>query len=235
MRNLRGTYVHRGDAVRRRRRFKQGLVALGFICASGIVAATRPPAPANAETVVEETESSFFATRNDVRRLKDSLATVRGELDLMRGQYERAGRIIHYSSQYGITASLSGAIFDAAVKEGLDPELAFRLVRLESEFNPRAVSPVGALGLTQLMPSTAVLFEKGVTREQLFDRNVNLRIGFRYLRKLVDMFDGDVRLALLAYNRGEVAVIRDLRAGRDPGNGYDRWVAKGYTGRGTID
>lgn len=236
MRNLRGTYVHRGDAARKRRRFKQLLVVLGFVAASGIVAATREPAPAIAETV-EESGTPFFATRNDVRKLKDELATARAEMDLMRGQFERAHLIIDYSSKYGITAGLAASIFDAAVKEGVDPELAFRLVRLESEFNPKAVSKVGAIGLTQLMPSTAVQYEKGVTREKLFDRDVNLRIGFKYLRKLVRMFDGDVRLALLAYNRGEEAVFNDLKAGRDPaeGWGYVKWVAKGYNGKGVID
>jgi soluble lytic murein transglycosylase-like protein len=212
------------------------MVFLGFIAASGFVVANRDPAPAAAETV-EESDTPFFATRNDVRKLRDSLATVRAEMDLMRSQYERAHRIIDFSTQYNITASLAGQIFDAAVQHGLDPELAFRLVRLESEFNPRAVSPVGAVGLTQLMPSTAVQYQKGVTREKLFDRETNLRIGFTYLRKLVKMFDGNVSLALLAYNRGEEAVFRDLKAGKDPaqGWGYVKWVAKGYTGKGVID
>jgi soluble lytic murein transglycosylase-like protein len=117
----------------------------------------------------------------------------------------------------------------------VDPELGFRLVRLESEFNPRAVSPAGALGLTQLMPTTAARFERGLTRDRIMDEGTNLKIGFRYLRLLLDMYDGDVRLALLAYNRGEYAVSRDLQEGRDPGNGYDRIVARGYTGPGRLD
>src|SRR5439155_15743891 len=115
-----------------------------------------------------------------------------------------------------------------------NPELAFRLVRLESEFNERATSRVGALGLTQLMPGTAKLYEKGVTADKLFDRDTNLRIGFRYLRVLLDQYKGNVRLALLAYNRGEDAVWRDVRAGVNPGNGYDLWVLKGFKGSGLI-
>jgi soluble lytic murein transglycosylase-like protein len=117
----------------------------------------------------------------------------------------------------------------------VDPELAFRLVRLESEFNPKAVSKVGALGLTQLMPSTAKLYDKTVTREKLFVPEVNLRVGFKYLRTLLDMYKGNVRLALLAYNRGEDAVWRDVRAGINPGNGYDLSVMQGYKGKGRID
>jgi soluble lytic murein transglycosylase-like protein len=129
---------------------------------------------------------------------------------------------------------LAGKVFDASLREGIDPELAFRLVRLESEFNERAVSRVGAIGLTQLMPSTAVQYEKGVSVDRLKHGETNLRIGFRYLRTLLDMYKGDVRLALLAYNRGEDAVFRDLRRGVNPGNGYDRWVLKDYRGKGLL-
>ena len=154
---------------------------------------------------------------------------------MAKARYERAERIMQYSTKYGITAGLAGSVFDASLREGIDPELAFRLVRLESEFNPRAVSKVGALGLTQLMPSTAKMLDKKVvSREQLFNPQTNLRVGFRYLRSLLDMFKGDVNLALLAYNRGEDAVWRDVRAGVDPGNGYDRWVMTDYKGKGLM-
>ena len=92
-----------------------------------------------------------------------------------------------------------------------------------------------ALGLTQLMPSTAKMLDKKVvSREQLFNPQTNLRVGFRYLRSLLDMFKGNVNLALLAYNRGEDAVWRDVRAGVDPGNGYDRWVMTDYKGKGLM-
>jgi soluble lytic murein transglycosylase-like protein len=141
---------------------------------------------------------------------------------------------MQYSTKYAIPAGMAGKVFDASVREGIDPELAFRLVRLESQFHERAVSKVGALGLTQLMPSTAVLFQKGVTREQLFNGETNLRIGFRYLRTLLDVYKGDVRLALLAYNRGEDAVWRDVKNGVNPGNGYDRWVMRDYKGPGLL-
>ena len=85
------------------------------------------------------------------------------------------------------------------------------------------------------MLPTARYFQKGVTREQLYDRDTNLRIGFRYLRTLVREYKGNVKIALLVYNRGPVAVKNSREQGLDPSNGYERVVMKGYTGKGVID
>lgn len=197
-----------------------------------IVLAIRKSTPANAEPAV--TESHSFFSRGDSRALLQELETTKGELSLVRAQFERADKIMEYSNRFGITAGLSGIVFDASLREGIDPELAYRLVRLESEFNTHAVSKVGAIGLTQLMPGTARRWEKGVTRDDLFNPKTNLRVGFRYLRNLLDQYKGDVRLALLAYNRGEDAVWRDVHAGVNPGNGYDLSVLQGYKGKGLI-
>lgn len=210
------------------------LFVAGSVAMTALVIAVRRTTPANAEPAVTGSRAGLFSL-GDARKLRAELETTKGELTLARAQYERADRIMRYSNQYGITAGMAGKVFDASIREGVDPELGFRLVRLESEFNPHAVSKVGALGLTQLMPSTARLFDKGITRDKLFTPDVNLRVGFRYLRTLLDMYKGDVSLALLAYNRGEDAVWRDVRAGVNPGNGYDRSVLRGYKGKGTID
>lgn len=233
MRNLRGTYVHRGDAARRRRAIKQMLFAAGSIAVTTVVIASRRTTPASAEPAVTANRASIFAL-GDSRKLRDELTTAKGELSLVRAQFERADKIIQYSTKYGVPAGMAGKVFDASLREGIDPELAFRLVRLESEFNEKAVSKVGAIGLTQLMPSTAVQYEKGVTTDRLKHSETNLRIGFRYLRTLLDLYKGDVRLALLAYNRGEDAVSADLKRGINPGNGYDRWVMKDYKGKGLL-
>ena len=230
MRNLRGTYVHRGDAGRRRRRIQQSVFGACSIAATVVVIASRRTTPANAEPAVTGNRAMFEL--GESRKLRQELESAKGELTLVRNQFERAQKLMHYSTKYGITAGMAGKVFDASLREGIDPELAFRLVRLESEFNERAVSKVGAIGLTQLMPSTARLFDKSATRETLFNGETNLRIGFRYLRTLLVMYKGNVNYALLAYNRGEDAVWRDVRAGVDPGNGYDRAVMRDYKGKG---
>lgn len=235
MRNLRGTYVHRGDVIRRTRLVKQTLLVLGFIGATGVIAASREPVAANAEPAPKVEKGSFFMTPGEARKLKAELANARGERDLMQAQWERASGVMKYSDRYGIPAGLAASIFDAAVSEGIDPELGFRLVRVESRFNPRATSPVGALGLTQLMPSTARLFRKDLTTDQIYDKDTNLRIGFRYLRNLLRLYGGNLELALVAYNRGEGRVDAARKVGIDPRNGYEKAVMGNYRGTGLID
>jgi soluble lytic murein transglycosylase-like protein len=109
------------------------------------------------------------------------------------------------------------------------------LVRLDSRFNHKALRTVGAVGLTQLMVPTARMYIPGVTREDLYDRDLNLTVGFRHLRSLIREYDGSVHLALLAYNRGGVAVELDRELGINPSNGYDTIVLKGYRGKGVLD
>jgi soluble lytic murein transglycosylase-like protein len=202
--------------------------------ATGVIAASREPATVNAEPTPKSEKNSFFITPGEARKLQNELANARGELDMVKAQFDRANRIIEYSRRYDITAGMASSIFDAALGEGIDPDLAFRLVRLESEFNPRAKSPVGAIGLTQLMPSTAVQYQKGVTVQDLYDGDTNLKIGFRYLRNLMKLYRGNVEVALVAYNRGEDAVDADRKAGRDPRNGYQRRVMGNYKGSGIV-
>ena len=86
----------------------------------------------------------------------------------------------------------------------LDPYLVFLVIEQESHFRVRAVSPKGAQGLMQLMPGTARRL--GVRRP--FDAAENIRGGTKYLRELMDMFNGQVNLVLASYNAGEGAVLK---------------------------
>lgn len=139
----------------------------------------------------------------------------------------REGEVVLQSLRYGISFELAAAIDRAARAEGIDPDLGFRLVRVESRFKERAVSPAGALGLTQLMPATAGELKPGITREEIFHRDTNLRLGFRYLRWLIELYDGNLPEALHAYNRGPGRVAQIRAAGGDPANGYADLVLRG--------
>ena len=91
------------------------------------------------------------------------------------------------------------AIQEAAQRFDLDPDLIRAVVKKESSFNPRAVSPAGAEGLMQLMPGTAARFDV----KDPFNIEQNIMGGSKYLRELFDRFNGDLRLTLAAYNAGE--------------------------------
>jgi hypothetical protein len=215
------------------------VLAVSFFSASAFLLGNRKPVSPEAiaapAPVASSTGSSFRINLSTDRSLASQLDSARGELDLMHAQLDRANKIIGYSTQYHIRADLATTILDVASAEGIDPELGFRLVKLESDFNPRAMSPVGAIGLTQVMPATARYYVKGITAEGLYDPATNLRVGFRYLRGLVNEYNGDVKLALLVYNRGPVAVQKARADGDNPSNGYDRILTKGYRGKGTVE
>lgn len=93
-------------------------------------------------------------------------------------------------------------IREHASQQGIRADLVRAVIQVESAFNPRAVSPKGAMGLMQLMPATAAQF--GVIDP--FNPSENIRAGVSYLRQLLDRYDDNEQLALAAYNAGPGAV-----------------------------
>ena len=109
------------------------------------------------------------------------------------------------SSLRGFTtgnAQIDGYIMDSATRHGLDPLLIYSVMHQESSFKQKAISYKGARGLMQLMPGTAARF--GVTN--IFDPKQNIEGGSRYMKFLLNRFEGNVSLALAGYNAGEGAV-----------------------------
>ncbi len=101
-------------------------------------------------------------------------------------------------------ATVDAYILESARRNLVDPLLLYSIMHQESTFKPRAMSNKGARGLMQLMPGTAARF--GVT--SIWDPKQNIEGGTRYMRFLLDKFDGNVKLALAGYNAGEGAVVK---------------------------
>jgi soluble lytic murein transglycosylase-like protein len=134
----------------------------------------------------------------NVRAARSAAAEVDQYLDKPSGEQNSTPR-------NGFTQTeIDDAINKAADRHNVDPNLVRALVKVESNFNPNAVSRKGAMGLMQLMPQTA----RQLRLTNPFNPEENVDAGVRHLRELLDNYGGDVRLSLAAYNAGTGAVAR---------------------------
>lgn len=109
---------------------------------------------------------------------------------------------IRYAAQYHTTYTIAHVLLTKATKYNIPHQLAFRVAQTESRFNPQAVSSSGAIGLVQVLPSTAFAMDSTSTRGMLFDPEYNTEMGFRFLRQMRRRYDGNWWKALVAYNQG---------------------------------
>ncbi len=136
------------------------------------------------------------------------------------------GQVISYKKELKDAKSIEDLIVRLSKKHGIDPALVKAVVKVESNFNPKATSPVGAKGLMQIMPDTA----KDLGIKDLYDPKDNLEGGIRYLKRLLNKYDNDISLALAAYNAGPGNV--DKHNGVPPfkeTRNYVKKVLKSYT------
>lgn len=138
--------------------------------------------------------------------LAETVERIHSEYDLFQA-YSRS-----------ITVRLARLIRESATKQGIPSNIAFALVDLESDFIRTAVSPAGALGLTQVMPPTG-LEHCGLRPDQLLQVELNLDCGFSFLSMLHARYDS-WSLALAAYNVGPARLTRAHRTGEPNGAWY---------------
>jgi hypothetical protein len=127
-----------------------------------------------------------------------------GETNTRVDWMTRGFRSSSTDSSNRVSEEIDRLVEQTASRHQVDPELVRAIVRVESGYDPKAVSNKGAMGLMQLIPSTAQRF--GVANP--FDPKQNLEGGVNYLKYLLDMFGGDLSLSLAAYNAGEHTVQR---------------------------
>ncbi|MGH7807006.1 MAG: lytic transglycosylase domain-containing protein [Thermodesulfobacteriota bacterium] len=107
-------------------------------------------------------------------------------------------------SQLAFRSSYENEIIATSARHGVDPYLVKAVIKVESNYNPKAISSKKAMGMMQLIPETAS--DYGV--ENPFDPDENIDGGVRFLRDLLNYFNGDPKLALAAYNAGKGAVVK---------------------------
>ena len=139
----------------------------------------------------------------------EGMERVRGRIAELKERFREEGGgfvgvLAAVASGGGKESEAAGAIRAAAVRYGIDPAALSAVAEAESGFRPDAVSPKGAVGVMQVMPQTAASY--GVSREELFDPDICIRVGLTYFKEMLHQFER-VDLALAAYNAGPTRVV----------------------------
>jgi soluble lytic murein transglycosylase-like protein len=162
-----------------------------FDFANGVRLETPPAPPPTKVSGKQPRRGNYAASADSINAIINTrMAEIKGATSL--GGYTTGN------------SNVDSLIVESGTRNGVDPLLLYSIMHQESTFKPRALSHKGASGLMQLMPGTARRF--GVT--SIWDPRQNVEGGARYMRFLLNMFKGDVNLALAGYNAGEGAVMK---------------------------
>jgi soluble lytic murein transglycosylase len=168
------------------------------------------------ETFVKDAEK--LATKSDFKTYTTFFHLSMAKVLTLENSYLNSFRLLYQAADTDelvfnkeILLSLYPMPFNdliAKYHNSIDPLIISSLIRQESGFDPSARSPVGALGLMQLMPTTAKKIQRNVASKRLFTAETNVQIGSKYLKDLITRFDGNMVFTLAAYNAGERKVAQ---------------------------
>ncbi len=152
--------------------------------------------------VVISNDADTITAHHFFGNIREALVSIRSSRTVSFRPF--GSQVFDSSASVNAPREFASAIEEASRKHGVDPRLIAAVAHRESAWRPKVVSKVGAIGLMQLMPATARYL--GV--EDAYDARQNIFGGARYLRTLLDTFDGDLDLTLAAYNAGPGAVAK---------------------------
>jgi soluble lytic murein transglycosylase-like protein len=191
------------------------LVVGALLVGAGIVAKTARAAGVRPEPLAST------AANLQIARLMAELDAAKGRLAVNDLRLDRLSKVGQYSTLYQIPNDVAARIYDAALAQGIHPSLGFQLVKVESRFKPYARSARGALGYTQVRIATAKAHDPSITERDLLNPDINLRVGFGILKRLLSQFDHDLEMALRAYNLGPTGAVLALVDTTDAAGGAD--------------
>jgi soluble lytic murein transglycosylase-like protein len=180
-----------------------GFAAVGF----GVLAFAAQPASAQIAKVVDDSGRHFWVNAEPVVQTRIAPARQRNAIYMpsemsFTGRTDRPALSI---DRDGIDRDgIERIVHEAADRHNVDPALVRAVIETESNWNPSAISRKGAVGLMQLMPTTAQRFGAS----DFYTPQQNVEAGVKYLKTLLERYDGNLDLALAAYNAGEGAVDR---------------------------
>lgn len=166
-------------------------------------------------SIIADDNSNQPNVEGELLRQVDSLESVVDSLDDEVSLRDEASS---YADAYNTNNRISRAVVHYANKHDVPVAIAFSLVFSESRFDSMAVSSVGAVGLAQVRPSTARYLRDSISRDDLFNPDTNLDVGFMYLRRLIDR-KGSMYEALRSYVAGPSRTRHNQQIGHGYANG----------------